>query len=88
MWFFIVVTTGVHNDVYNNEKRKYPKIRTYLPSILVVFAIAILIPSKETIYLIAGSEAGEYVVSTPEAQEIITDIHTIIKKQLEGYTSE
>lgn len=54
----------------------------------LVFFMSLLIPSKETFYLIAGSEAGEYVVNTPEAKEIMQDIHTIIKQQIKGDTNE
>ncbi len=46
--------------------------------------LSIFTPSKETIYLIAGSEAGEMVIKTPEAQELMNDIHMVIKNQLEG----
>jgi hypothetical protein len=41
-----------------------------------------LIPSKETIYLIAGSQAGEAVVTSESGQEILNDIHEVIKHQL------
>jgi hypothetical protein len=41
-----------------------------------------LIPSKETIYLIAGSQAGEAVVTSEAGQEILNDIHEVIKHQL------
>lgn len=91
LWLIVVITTGFYNDmsdIYKRPKKDYPKIKGYLIPITLLFTVSILVPSKETIYLIAGSEAGEYVVSTPEAQEIITDIHAIIKKQLEGYASE
>ena len=56
------------------------------PFLWVLFFIGItmatLTPSKETIYLIAGSEAGEAVVTSAEGQEIINDIRLIIKGQL------
>lgn len=49
---------------------------------VLLFFVSFLVPSKETIYLIAGSEAGEYVATTPQAQEILNDVHEIIKSQL------
>ena len=56
--------------------------------VLVLAAVPYLfIPSKETFYLIAGSEAGEYVVTTPEAKEILGDIKDVIKAQLEDLKS-
>ena len=49
---------------------------------IIVLLLSALIPSKETVYLIAGSEAGEMVLETPESQEILDDIHKVIKHQL------
>ena len=69
---------GYSGKVYKD----YPPVYQGLLLPVILFILATLIPSKETIYLIAGSEAGEYVVNTPEAKEIMTDIHTIIKGQL------
>lgn len=45
-------------------------------------ALAILIPSKDTIYLIAASEAGEVVVKSDEAKEIMSGLRDIIKDQI------
>jgi hypothetical protein len=53
-----------------------------IPVLIVVFTLGVLIPSEETIYLIAGSEAGVAVVTSPEGQEILNDIHQVIKHQL------
>lgn len=49
---------------------------------VVTVFIQSLIPSRETFYLIAGSELGEQVVKTPEAQEIFNDIRKVIKQQI------
>lgn len=49
--------------------------------ILVVFSS--LLPSKEAVYLIAGSEAGEAVVTSDTGQEILDDIQQVIKHQLQ-----
>lgn len=51
-------------------------------SVAFFLVVANLIPSKETIYLIAGSEAGEAVVTSEEGKEIVSDIHQVIKHQL------
>lgn len=48
-----------------------------------LFALAHLIPSQETIYLIAGSEAGEYVASSEVGQEILQNIRLILDHQLQ-----
>ena len=58
-------------------------IKTHIALLVGAVLLAVLTPSKQTIYLIAGSEAGEYVVTSPEGQEIINDIKAIIKSQIE-----
>lgn len=49
---------------------------------IILFFIAALTPPTETIYLIAGSEAGEAVVTSESGQEILNDIQEVIKHQL------
>ena len=53
------------------------------PAVAIAALVAAAIPSKETVYMIAGSEAGEFVVNTPEAKEIMTDIKEVIRYQLD-----
>jgi len=49
---------------------------------IVMGVMACLIPSKNTIYLIAGSEAGEIVVTSQEGKAILNDIQLAIQNQL------
>lgn len=61
-------------------KIRYP---IYASVFFFLFAmVQISIPSKDTIYLIAGSEIGEQVVKSPEAQQMFEDIREVIKGQL------
>lgn len=53
-----------------------------IPLFLFVATLQSLIPSRDTIYLIAGSEVGEIVVNSPEAREILNDVKTVIKQQI------
>lgn len=46
--------------------------------------LASLIPSKETLYLIAGSETAEAVATSEVGQEVLNDIHEVIKAQLDN----
>ena len=55
--------------------------KTVIP-LLLLGTLMNLIPSRETIYLIAGSEAGEAVVTSQEGQEILNDIKEVIRYQL------
>jgi hypothetical protein len=49
---------------------------------LVFGLVSAVIPSSSTIYLMAASEAGEAVVSSPDAKEMLTDLKSIIRKKL------
>jgi len=53
-----------------------------LLALSIAAPLAAVIPNRDTIYLIAGSEAGEFVVKNPEAQEILGDIKEVIRAQL------
>jgi hypothetical protein len=53
-----------------------------IPIFLLVLMTDRLIPSRDTIYLIAGSEVGEIVVNSPEAREILNNVKTVIKQQI------
>ncbi|TIR87340.1 MAG: hypothetical protein E5X05_01195 [Mesorhizobium sp.] len=44
--------------------------------------IAAALPSTSTIYMIAASEAGEKIVTSPDAVEMMGDLKAIIKKRL------
>lgn len=54
---------------------------------LAVFGPAIIflasfLPSSTAIYMIAASEAGETVVTSPEAKEMLGDLKEIIRRKL------
>lgn len=78
-----------YDDPDTREKRKkarewspFPKQKWFWISGLVILFLT-LVPSKDTFYMIVASEAGETVVNTPEAQEIMSDVKEIIDIQLE-----
>lgn len=67
------------------------KLHKFVASVLaplfsLFVVIATIIPDKETLYLIAGSELGQQVIETPEAREVFNDIKTIIKQQIKKST--
>lgn len=53
-----------------------------LPTAAILILVAVLVPSTQTIYLIAGSEAGEAVVTSNEGRAILNDIQEVIRAQL------
>ena len=71
------------NEVDVRTGKAMKPFAIWLPILAVVcLVISILIPSKETIYLIAGSEASEYAVTSEYGQEVLGDIKDIIKAHL------
>jgi len=62
---------------------EFAKATKFVPWVfLVTSTLAAIIPSKDTIYLVAGSEAGEAVVTSQEGKEILNDIKEVIRYQL------
>lgn len=65
---------------------------TYYSKTLKVFAITaiiacvlvVFIPSKEAVYLIAASEAGEMVVTSETGKELLSDISEVLDAQLQS----
>lgn len=57
-------------------KKTYPlrhvswHLRWFLPLWLVVLSLVLLIPSRETIYMIAASQVGEQIIQLEEVQSI------------------
>jgi len=57
----------------------------FITPLMVIFVITFAIaPSQKTIYLMAGSEIGEDVINTPEAQQV----KDILKKYLDEFAEE
>lgn len=51
----------------------------YLPIMGVVIFLCVLVPDKQTIYMIAASELGETTLETQEAQELYQELKTVLK---------
>jgi hypothetical protein len=81
------IWSGDSADV--REKKMKIQARSVIPEakwfwvtgILILFLT--LVPSKDTFYMILASEAGETVVNTPEAKEMMKDVREVIDAQLE-----
>jgi len=89
----IAFITGIITGIYLlikaiNRNNFEEKPVTKMPFIVLIVCFIIgflsqLVPSKNTIYLMAGSEAAEAVAATEEGKQIIADVKQIIRKQLE-----
>lgn len=76
-------------STYSKEDDEYKKASAVSTAVLgkwwlaVVLALLYVVtPSSNTIYMIAASEAGETIVTSPEAREVFNDLKTIIKSKL------
>lgn len=49
----------------------------------VALVFAVMIPSEDTLYMMAASEGGEAVVTSPQGKEVLDKINTIINNQLD-----
>lgn len=58
----------------------------FVTCFLIVASLAF--PSQRTIYMIAASEAGETVVTSPDAKEMLGDLKAIIRKKLKEELGE
>lgn len=83
MTFVGGVATMIGDDRYNpKEKAVGHYLRHCWKFTLALAVVAAMIPSRDTIYLIAGSEAGEAVVTSEAGKEILLDIQEVIQHQL------
>jgi uncharacterized membrane protein YccF (DUF307 family) len=64
--------------LFLTEKQYLPRPRWLLLMTVMLLAI-VAIPSRQTIYLIAGSEIGERVIQSDEARGIYDDISAVIR---------
>lgn len=64
------------------------KLYWVYPLAVLLMLFTTLVPSKTTIYLIAGVEAGDTVVQSETGQEMLEDVHNVIKLQLQKLQGE
>ena len=83
--FFTFVEWTMPNAREEN-KPKLNKLSVFL-CVLVIF-LSTFVPSKDTVYLIAASELGEEVVTSPEVKDMLNDVRSYIKKSLNEEISQ
>lgn len=96
LFFFVAASIFIYHAVarvfislYNIENphrnKSYPKLTKTTVGFLAFFALgSAIIPSTETMYLIAASEMGEVVVQSEEALEL----YEIIKERISTEVTE
>lgn len=75
------------DDCVKKSDLLWSHLKYLVPTFLVFLFLSLAMPSRETFYLIAGSELGETVVTSPEAKEIFNDIREVIRSQIKDKTN-
>lgn len=82
--FVWLVWLGLSNE-RNSHLRPPPKMLLVGVAVCAfLLVLAQLVPSKETIYLMAGAKGAEIAVESEVGQEIIDDIQEVVQYQLEA----
>ena len=84
LWVMAAGVTGGmgYVDDYESSRVQFRWVmrRFWIP--LTFLIVSILLPSQKTIYMIAASEAGETIITNPDAKEVFNDLTAIIKSKL------
>lgn len=83
----IYVTSFNDMSINRDRQKPLPSFWKNISLAMLMFALAGLIPSKETVYMIAGSELGETAVTSERGERIMNDIETILDLQIEKLKS-
>jgi hypothetical protein len=90
------VAQAVSTATFNEERgssvsqyRTHGLIRNKLIVVgVVLIMISSVIPSRQTMYLIAASEIGETVILSPEMTETVGKMKAVIDKKLEEFIED
>jgi hypothetical protein len=82
---FIVPPKGVAMFSYDHD---YPfqglgRLKNWFIAWFFAVVFACLIPTTETMYMMAASEAGETTLKSPQGQQVLDKINLIINNQLD-----
>jgi hypothetical protein len=90
----ITICFLARNSDYDLRRRPnwVPHVYTWwrwaAPLIFVMIFCSILIPGRQTILLMAGSQFGQQIVETPQAKELLDGINKVIQQQIDDYTKK
>lgn len=74
-----VIGHGHKGEFAATYKATSKRLLTYA---MIALPFGVFVPSAQTIYLIAASQAGETIVTNPEMREVFNDVKTILKSKL------
>lgn len=87
---FVIPPKGVQPFSFDH---KYPlegigRLKNVFIGWCVAVIFVCLIPSEETMYMMAASEAGEAALTSPQGKEVLDKIDLIIKNQLDALANK
>lgn len=88
-----IIVWDIKKDRSSNEiwfePRKYVRIVAILALVvgIALNLISIIIPSKQTMYMIAASEMGEVVIKSDEGAEIYNELKAIVMNNLKSVSA-
>lgn len=74
------------DDDYSSARAWFQRSSRWSIVALCAFVLAMFLPSKQTVYLIAASEVGEETIQTPEFKKVRQLLNEYLDEQLEGET--
>jgi H+/Cl- antiporter ClcA len=78
------LAAGYNSDCGDGKRGDWKKSLKWLWVPTVAAIVATIIPSQQAVYMIAASQFGEQVVTSPDAIEVMADLKAIIKKRLKN----
>lgn len=70
------------------EPKHWAVWRKCVTGVVAVFAVAVLIPSERTMYLMAGASVVQKAIESPEMQTINSKVLAIINSKLDEYVTK
>lgn len=61
----------------------YPSPKKYLMAIIPLGIMCVIIPNKETLYVVGASELGEEIIKNQEVQDLTNDLKEILQNKIE-----
>lgn len=82
--FFFLINWIAQGPFYPEDWKKVISAAKIIGPIVTLLAfIALLIPSKQTIYMMAAAKVGEEIVQAPETKEIGSKVLKLINEKLD-----
>lgn len=85
---FVLPPKGVKafSDEHDHPFMGFDRLKNWFIAWLILLAVSFFTPSRETLYMMAASEAGEAVATSPDGKQMLDKVKAIINTQLDELT--